>query len=433
MSTRSKSAAKPQLRFDSTSLLFIHYCGSFTAECKAGNSFDTLSETKNHDKPSTLFTYRSVERGALQLIIPFRIDPSSIISPASPLSVASSTMTKWFDLPAEVKQIILAMVSDADSIIYVPRDRRRKVDTRYLQAHHFHDLLLVSKNFINSDEFAFAVLNSAKLKFYSYNELRRLTTEVSPSFKESIRRIHLSRTHDRYQYGTDSDTFKNFSTIENILSTEMPNLRQIYISWPSYCAQVVCSLMPRQPLSKSKDAEYSSMIDHVLSERPRAEMPFGQIIRTNSLSHVAASFVGNRTTSMRHRYWTRPIPWIRRIVLHAENANIEVIFQIAICFSCHFPYIIGRSPSDGKNGNWVDSCWSTRRSTTSGPPLQTHIEGKMSTKDYMFRIEHGNWKYAFHQQLAYDLLHSLCTRGQQYWLDLVKDLTPTNVRGDDGF
>lgn len=170
----------------------------------------------------------------------------------------SSTMTTWFDLPSEVRQIIFSMVSNSDSIIYVPRDRRRKVDVRHLEAHHFHNLLLVSKSFITPDEFAFAILTSAKLTFYSYNELRRLTTEVPSSFKESIRYIHLSRTY--FQGAICTDTFNGFSSIEKTLSTHMPQLCRIYISWPGYCAQVALCEISHTPSLEDQDTMFPSIV-----------------------------------------------------------------------------------------------------------------------------------------------------------------------------
>lgn len=348
-------------------------------------------------------------------------------------------MTTWFDLPPEVKQIIFSMVSDAESIIYVPRDRRRKVDTKYLEAHHFHDLLLVSKTFITPDEFAFAVLSSAKLTFYSYNELRRLITEVPPSFKESIRSIHLSRTHlQDTPRGPCTDAFNGFSTIENILSTHMPQLRRIYVSWPDYCAQVALCQMPHTSFDEALDLVAPSLIEDVLSEKPEQEVTRGRFMHKNSLCHVAASFLGDRSTGSSSKNWTRPSAWIRRLMSCAESKNIEVVLQMEICIA-----FLHRLPVYLMHANHrisMSGCWSTKTwNAPSAAFWQTHLEAEMSSRDYMLKVEHDGRKFAYHQKLAYDLLHSPSRRGMNYWLDMVKEVKPRlAVRGHalshgDGF
>lgn len=333
-------------------------------------------------------------------------------------------MATWFDLPSEVKQMIFCMISEVDTICYVPKDRRKKVDVRYEEAHHFHDLLLVSKNFITSDEFAFAVLNSAKLRFYSYNELRRLVAEVPRSFKESIRCIEFSRTHCWDDYKNLTDEFKNFSNIETTLSNEMPRLRQIFISWPDHCAQVArWSTHGGAPVQEKAQP---SIVRYVLSERDVGDVQAVRMEHTNSLSNIAASFLGNRATKTRWYRWTRPIPWIRRIVQYAENNNIEVIFRIKICFLCVFPYHhYPQTPAE------LEKCWSAKQLVFRVPRWQHHLEGEMSSKDYIFRVEHDDREYAFYQKLAYDMLHTPGRKGQQYWYNMVAEVI--NNGENDGF
>lgn len=321
--------------------------------------------------------------------------------------------------------MIFSMISEVDSIIYVPKDHRKKVDVRHLEAHHFHDLLLVSKKFITSEEFAFAILNSAKLKFYSYNELRRLVAEVPRSFKENIRSIEFSRTHS-------SDDFKNFSNIETTLANDMPRLRQIYISSSDHCAQVGRWSIPNATRIQTK--VHFDVAEQILSEGAPEDTPPIHMEHMNSLTNVAASFIGNRDSSNRWYRWTRPIPWIRRLVQYAETNDIEVIFRLRICFLCiaprwqHYYHLHQASPPLRE----VSTCWSSSALHFGTPMWRLHLEGEMSSKDFIFRVEHDDCKYAFHQQLAYDLLHGPNRAGQHYWHNLVAgSLNPSDE--NDGF
>lgn len=332
--------------------------------------------------------------------------------------------------------MIFSMVSDADSIIYVPKDRRRKVDVRHREAHYFHNLLLVSKTFITPDEFAFAILSSAKLTFHSYNEIRRLTAEVPPSFKEIIRHIHLSRTHA--QDDLYIDTFNGFSAIDKTLSTHMPKLRRVDISWPGHCAQVALCSMSDSPDAGAEDPMCSSMVEAILSEKSQGEISAGRVLHRNCFSHIAASFIGDRSTKRYSHNWTRPLGWIRRLMSYAEDRNIEVVLHMEVCVA----YI--NRPSPGmlmrRNSDMVQStCWSL-----SGPRLhmaywQTHLEAKMSSRDYMLRVEYNGQTFAYHQKLAYDLLHSPGQRGMNYWLDMTRGVDPrtpynlTTFMSGDGF
>lgn len=355
-------------------------------------------------------------------------------------------MTRWADLPTEVKHVIFSMIVEVDSIIYVPRDRRRKIDRRYARAHHFHDLLLVSKDFISPDEFAIAILGSAKLKFRSYNEIRRLITEVSMCFKESIRRIHLSRAtpptfdfsslHERniakYRLrGPDTDTFTNFCNVGNTLSTAMPNLRQITISCPGYCTHIARFKLPLGPQDVSEDDVYPGFIDHVLSDGVQGNLLTAQVVHTNSLHHVAASFVGNRFLRVDPYCWTRPIPWIRRLVVDAEDRDVEIVFQIDLCFANVVVHLLSRDFI--LIGEKTSGCWSTRHMSMETAASRVHLQSEMSTKDYMLKVEYHGCKYTFHQKLAYDLLHAPASQSQEAWLDLVEDVKLFDEKTMDGF
>lgn len=330
-------------------------------------------------------------------------------------------MVNWFDLPPEVKQTIFSMVPEVDSIIYVPRDRRRKVDVQYLDAHHFHNLLLVSKTFITPDEFAFAILSSAKLTFYSVNEIRRLTAEVPSSFKESIRRIHLVRDYIMVYHlyrNCYRDVFDGFSAIEKTLSVHMPQLRQVFVSWPAYCAQIAVSRVVEGE-AVTNDDHWSRVAKYVLRADPDQDPPEGRLSRTNSLSHVAASFLGNRSTKTQGYNWIRPLPWLRRLILCSESTSFEVILQITICIAYIFPVGSVQAPDEGDIVH--QSCWSTNnwyRPRTSH--WQFHLDAEMSTRDYMLRCEYEGEKYAYHQKLAHDLLHAGTSRDLQHWLNILR-------------
>lgn len=334
------------------------------------------------------------------------------------------------------------MVSNSDSIIYVPRDRRRKVDVRHLEAHHFHNLLLVSKSFITPDEFAFAILTSAKLTFYSYNELRRLTTEVPSSFKESIRYIHLSRTY--FQGAICTDTFNGFSSIEKTLSTHMPQLCRIYISWPGYCAQVALCEISHTPSLEDQDTMFPSIVEDVLAEKPKEEMEVAQVVHRNSPSHVVASFLGDRATAKRgapgsrglYKNWTRPLGWIRRLMSYAEDKDIEVVLQMNICIAYvhRISWLLSLPTNESIP---TRECWSTSGADIRCSSWQTHVEAEMSSRDYMLRVERNGRKFAYHQKLAYDMLHSPGNKGMKYWFDMVEEVGPRRPSHmflhDDGF
>ncbi|KAJ9663837.1 hypothetical protein H2198_000597 [Neophaeococcomyces mojaviensis] len=147
-------------------------------------------------------------------------------------------MTHWYGLPQEIKQIIIRYVSNAESVIYVPRDRRLKVDRMYNKSNNFHDILLVSKVFSTADEFTLAILGIAKLTFGCYNELRRFMADVKPTVKQCVRRIHLRRAVIKYELDPVTDSFDGFSSIEKKFSATFPELQQIYISMPEYCADI---------------------------------------------------------------------------------------------------------------------------------------------------------------------------------------------------
>lgn len=102
-------------------------------------------------------------------------------------------MASWYDLPLEVKQLILQYIIPAKSITYLAIDKRRRLDQESRQTNHFHNVLLVSRNFVTTDDLAFAVLSTAKLTFDSYCKLRRLVEEASPAFKNYTRHLHLHR------------------------------------------------------------------------------------------------------------------------------------------------------------------------------------------------------------------------------------------------
>lgn len=356
-----------------------------------------------------------------------------------------SKMTKWFDLPTEVKQIILQMVSDAESIIYIPKDRRYKVDRRHEAAHHFHDLLLVSKTFITSEEFAFALLGKAVVTFYCYNQLRRLTAEIDPSFKQHIRRIHLSRIFYPNHPDTASDSFDNFSNISTTLSTNMPELRQIYISWDDYCAPLGHFIAPLGTFVTPE--QHSEMLKFALQRNDATHAPsyFRPETSRDVLPNAVASFIGNRKTASSAsrwsaRYepslaWSRPHVWIRRLVQYAEDANIELIFNVTLCISSRhidtdWISLASRPRGRIRDGNGlVGDCWCNRiqpgelRYWNASMYIEMHTQAQMSTKDWMLRVkDHGGKGYAYHQQLAYELLHAKPRASQDWYGNLLAGL-----------
>ncbi|KAJ9664318.1 hypothetical protein H2198_000247 [Neophaeococcomyces mojaviensis] len=355
-------------------------------------------------------------------------------------------MATWFDLPSEVKQLIFQMVSDAESIVYIPKDRRYKVDHRYEAAQHFHDLLLVSKSFITTEEFAFAILGKAVVTFYSYTQLRRLVTEVNPSFKQHIRRIHLSRLFYPDDPGSATDSFEGFSSIATTLSSSMPELRQIYISWDDYCAPLGLFTAPNGTLATPE--QHSEMLEFALNRKDPADALdyYQPDMFPDILPSAVASFIGNRTTrSNGSRWsanyesslaWTRPHSWIRRLVQYAEEANIEVVFNVTLCISSRHVNIENLDAAHIPPGRIRKShthsgyCWCNRRAfpwvwhARNGTAyMEMHTEAQMSTKDWTLKVkDHEGREYKFYQQLAYDMLHAKVRASQDWWENLLAGL-----------
>lgn len=147
--------------------------------------------------------------------------------------------TTWFDLPREIKQMICGMLNP-ETIIYVSKDRQMKVDPTYNQAHHFHSLMLVSKQFITPDDFAYAVLSTSVLEIGSYNELRKITIRVRQDFKERITQVELDRSgmflNASQFFGRDP--FQDFSAIPRTLSTHFPQLKKITVTMNDWCGYI---------------------------------------------------------------------------------------------------------------------------------------------------------------------------------------------------
>ncbi|KAK5957098.1 hypothetical protein OHC33_001467 [Knufia fluminis] len=342
-------------------------------------------------------------------------------------------MATWRDIPAEIKQMIFQLVCTSDSIVYRPKDRRLNRDERYDDDQHFYDVLLVSKTFITPTEFASAALLTAKLKLKSANELTRLCKEVSPAFKSCIRRINLQReVHHPSRSANRSlprDSFESLSKIEKTLSVHLPNLRQIFITWPDYCANIGHH-HPTVNRTPPSDTHHEDMLRYACVNAQESDSDQTELARptdftvgvphqshNNALPYVAASFLADRKTALKTYTWTRPIPALRRLILFAEKQDIEVILNITLCITNASPdhfYVYDRQ------GNKVDPdpCWSSRQhyvprvSHRGAPPAPggwhwlMHSPARMSTRDWMLRCTIGEDEYAFHQKLAYDMVHA---------------------------
>ena len=335
--------------------------------------------------------------------------------------------------------MIFCYVSDAESIVYVPRDRRKKVDHAYNEFRHFHDLLTISKNFVTTNEFTFAILRSARLTFYSVNELRRLSAEVSPVFKTSIRQIQFHRSlhtgHDvRPRRAQFEDVFDSAGNIDKYM-LDMPELRQICINLDDYCAEIghFKVLTSSDPPSYAQEEE---MLHDVLSNKD--SVPPYLISHSDRLPTVVASVIGDRTHEVYNLYpWTKPHNWIRRLVQWAEQANIEVIFKVNLCISSdittspgeHIPLTIYQGqinhPYVYQWSFWNTEyenipCWSNRSWCTSPKEYRAmHFEATMSTKNYLLEIEFGGKKYKYHQKLAYEMLHAKAGKSNKWWCDFL--------------
>lgn len=314
------------------------------------------------------------------------------------------------------------MVSEADSIVYVPRDRRKTVDHKYLEAQHFHNLLLVSKTFIKANEFAFALLGTASLTFYSYNELRRLITEIEPAFKNCVRRIHFVRTWTGQPYARWKEPLDGFINISETLSTSFPELRKIYLSLPAWCGNLGFYYNRAPPTQE----ELSALLECVLCPKDsRLEVPQHFRPRVNAASLVAAGFVANRNTRRLEYAFTRPQAWVRRLILFAEESNIEVIFKMQLCITNSCDVNAAVSGSYGEPSHKV--CFSnTARYPYHGERNSgywlIHIVGEMSTKDWMLRVKHEDREYAVHQQIGYEMIHAPVSKGSGWWQALLRDI-----------
>lgn len=321
-------------------------------------------------------------------------------------------MATWFDLPQEVKQIILRLLSDTEYVHYVPRDRRLRTDGYYRNFQHFHDLLTVSKNFITPEEFAFAVLSTAQLRLYQSNDLRRLSKEASAVSKQCIREIYFRRSLYRVKdngYLQYRDCFEDLGNVERILS-EMSELKQIYISWNEYCAEIGHYENWNDPTPE----ERSDMYNYMLSQGKRSEVPDTVKQHYERLHKIIASAIRDRSRANSIQYWTRPFKWIRQVVQYAEKKGIEVIFEVDLCISDMY---VGsrRCIDDERNPCWSNQKWGQGYFVQSQP---AHVPATMSTKDYMLRVEFEDRKYSFYQELAYEMLHPPSVKSEKWWGDL---------------
>lgn len=332
-------------------------------------------------------------------------------------------MTNWFDLPAEVKHIIFSYIPESESVIYVPRDRRRKVDRKYLNSYHFHDLLLVSKAFITAEDFAFAVLASASLKFHSYNELRRFVAEVKPAVREAVRSLTFVRhlvadlTGPVYNW---SDGFDGFSNISKTLSFQFPDLRRINIITVPFCAELAHISRIYDPLP----GDFNQMMTCILEYAERGVPPLRRdpdlTVFRSTLQHAMASCIANRNTRILNFAWTRPHPWLRRLVLYAEVAEIEVVFDINLCITGYFDLLTG-DEQDIVPRVIKGLCFHRHHYRDVGSGL-IRVKSSVSTKDYMLRIKHDDIEYKFRQQIGYEMLHTPASKGLLWWMSLLKPL-----------
>lgn len=310
------------------------------------------------------------------------------------------------------------MASETGSIVYMPRDRRRKIDHKHLEAKHFHNLLLVSKTFITVDDLAFALLSTAILTFYSLNELHRLVDEVKPAFKQCVQRMQLVRTWSDHPVGPLKENFASFSSIEKILSTNVAKLKKIYLALPEWCAPVGRHEGQHPPSRE----DISAILDLMSSSQDStpAELLLSKP-RTKAASHVAARFVGNRNTHRSGYAFIRPQAWIRRLVMFAEEANIEVVFDMALCIINRCSPGLSTSESYGESSH--RQCWSeSPRQYFCTLHWLVHINAQMSTKDWMLRVKHGSQEYSIRQDLAYQMIHAPPNKGNLWWQDLLRDL-----------
>lgn len=351
-------------------------------------------------------------------------------------------MPTWFDLPSEVKQIIYGFVCEADAVIYVPRDRRKTIDVNYHNAHHFHDLLLVSKKFITTNEFACAVLRKANLTLERYTELRRCAAELNKAVKSGVRHMHL-RVGWKYtvssrleSHGYNPDSFASFSNLEKILSNEFAFLRKVHVSIPEYCSEIAYHT-PFTHQGPTTD-EFNEYVGFICGRKPYAKDGEFQV-RTKRLNNIAAAFIGDRNSFTENYRWRRVNPWLRRLILYAEQNDIEVLLHITLCVSNHTmkTYYVGAGPEplafNGAGQQVARLCYSNarrHRRPFEPPHLQLHLPATMSTKDYILHVTHNDVAYSYYQGLAYAMIHaegrttSLATWGSL--LDTF-DLEPADV------
>lgn len=333
-------------------------------------------------------------------------------------------MPTWFDLPAEVKQIIFSYVPESEYIIYVPRDKRRTVDLKHLESHHFHNLLLVSKNFITPDDFAFAVLARASLVFRSFYQQRRFFTEVTPAVREAVRTILLVRHIHTASFVALTrwyDSFEGFSNISATLSTQFPHLKQINVAAYPYCARIGY-FVGSEPPSRT---QFDRMVAFILRSADKSALLMEQ--DPNLVAHawilpiIVAGFIANRNTIRHEIAWIRPASWLRRLVQYAEEASIEVIFHVKLCLCAS---IEPREPEgpDTVPLTSTDECFPHRNRINRYPRTWlVHIDSSMSTKDYLLRVEHDGVEHRFHQKLAYDMLHAPASKGDPWWIALLTE------------
>lgn len=341
-------------------------------------------------------------------------------------------MTDWFDLPSEVKRIIYSYVCDTDSVKYIPPDRRRTFDVAYHHAHHFHDLLLVSKNFITADGFACAVLSKAKLTFKRYNELRRCATELNSAVRAGVRHMHLKIEWTNITpYCPDhSDSFTSFSNIEGTLSQSFPDLKKIYLSIPEYCVEIAHH-RPYRNQGPTPD-EYNDYIRYIFEGTP-FENQNGLWVKKKRLDNIAAAFIGDRNSANKHYRWRRVTPWLRRLILYAEQKDIEIVLNIMLCITNRTSRLRNWGTSsdlqltlNGVGESVFDYCYSNRRARdfyhdSRAPYLKLHMPATMSTKDYLLKVQHGVHSYSVYQGLAFAMIHAEGrTISQRAWEELLK-------------
>lgn len=295
-------------------------------------------------------------------------------------------MTSWLDLPLEVKQRILQYVTGNSSIIYVPRDKRMKEDWKWLNAHHFHNVLLVSKNFVTAEDLAFAVLGTSKMTFNSTNELRKMLREVKSDFKNHIRFLHFRR-HAHFARFRGSDSFADFSNIKRLLSFELPQLRQIYVSMPGNCVKIGSYYVDGVTGTVVTKEVLDDVLNYVScaynADNARARCPPYFYRQLNQ--YAAARFLLPKSS-----YHSPPWKiqgWLARLLKYAEEADIEVILQLDLCITNVWypeepdPDLL-LQPSHGA----------------------VHICAEMSTKDYALNAMHNGSIYSIPQERVKELV-----------------------------